>query len=270
MPRDHVLLYDKPAGVTSHDVVARVRRGAAAQDQGRARRDARPVRDRAAAGARRPRHPGAAVLHGAAQALRGGGALRRGLDHRRPRGRDRRHRRRARRRPRSARRGGSASARRRTRQSRSAGGAPTSSRGQGAEVELAEREVEVYRFDELWRDGDRRAFVIECSSGTYVRSLIADLGDAYCEQLRRTRIGSLRRRRRRPRAAARAGAGAGFPARDRARRRAGHGGRPRARDRGHAALPARARSVSLATASSWRWPSPARVRRSCGRVVGLR
>jgi tRNA pseudouridine55 synthase len=60
----------------------------------------------------------------------------------------------------------------------------------GEEVELPEREVEVYRFQELWRDGDRRGFEVECSSGTYVRSLIADLGDAYCEQLRRTRIGS--------------------------------------------------------------------------------
>jgi tRNA pseudouridine55 synthase len=60
----------------------------------------------------------------------------------------------------------------------------------GAEVELAERQVEVYRFEQIRHEGDRRAFVIECSSGTYVRSLIADLGDAYCEQLRRTRIGS--------------------------------------------------------------------------------
>ena len=59
----------------------------------------------------------------------------------------------------------------------------------GAEVELAEREVTVYRFEQLWHDGDRRAFAIECSSGTYVRSLIADLGDAYCLELRRTRIG---------------------------------------------------------------------------------
>jgi tRNA pseudouridine55 synthase len=59
----------------------------------------------------------------------------------------------------------------------------------GEPVELAEREVEVTRFEETWRSADRRAFVIECSSGTYVRSLIADLGDAYCEQLRRTRIG---------------------------------------------------------------------------------
>ena len=59
----------------------------------------------------------------------------------------------------------------------------------GVEVELPEREVEIYRFLELGRDGDRRRFLIECSSGTYVRSLITDLGDAYCEALRRTRIG---------------------------------------------------------------------------------
>jgi tRNA pseudouridine55 synthase len=59
----------------------------------------------------------------------------------------------------------------------------------GTPAELAEREVQVYRFDELWHEGDRRGFVIECSSGTYVRSLIADLGDAYCLELRRTRIG---------------------------------------------------------------------------------
>ncbi len=59
----------------------------------------------------------------------------------------------------------------------------------GEPVELAERVVEVYRFEERWRDGDRRAFEIECSSGTYVRSLIAALGDAYCEELRRTAIG---------------------------------------------------------------------------------
>jgi tRNA pseudouridine55 synthase len=59
----------------------------------------------------------------------------------------------------------------------------------GEPVELAEREVTVFRFEERWRSADRRSFVIECSSGTYVRSLIADLGDAYCEELRRTRIG---------------------------------------------------------------------------------
>ena len=59
----------------------------------------------------------------------------------------------------------------------------------GEVVELPERTVEVTRFEQLWRDGDRAGFAIECSSGTYVRSLIADLGDAYCLELRRTRIG---------------------------------------------------------------------------------
>jgi tRNA pseudouridine55 synthase len=59
----------------------------------------------------------------------------------------------------------------------------------GEAVELPEREVEIHRFLECWREGERRGFEIECSSGTYVRSLIADLGDAYCEELRRTRIG---------------------------------------------------------------------------------
>ena len=60
----------------------------------------------------------------------------------------------------------------------------------GQEVELPAREVVIYRFAERWRHGDRRGFEIECSSGTYVRSLIADLGDAYCEELRRTAIGA--------------------------------------------------------------------------------
>jgi tRNA pseudouridine55 synthase len=59
----------------------------------------------------------------------------------------------------------------------------------GEAVELPERDVEVTRFEQRWRDGERAAFTIECGSGTYVRSLIADLGDAYCLELRRTAIG---------------------------------------------------------------------------------
>jgi tRNA pseudouridine55 synthase len=59
----------------------------------------------------------------------------------------------------------------------------------GEAVEVPEREVTVHRFEQRWREGDRAAFVIDCSSGTYIRSLIADLGDAYCEELRRTRVG---------------------------------------------------------------------------------
>jgi tRNA pseudouridine55 synthase len=59
----------------------------------------------------------------------------------------------------------------------------------GEEVEIPEREVTIHAFEQLWREGDRAGFRIECSSGTYVRSLIADLGDAYTLELRRTRIG---------------------------------------------------------------------------------
>jgi len=59
----------------------------------------------------------------------------------------------------------------------------------GAAVELPEREVTVTRFEMLERARERATFAIDCSSGTYVRSLIADLGDAYCEALRRTAIG---------------------------------------------------------------------------------
>jgi tRNA pseudouridine55 synthase len=59
----------------------------------------------------------------------------------------------------------------------------------GQAVEIPEREVEVRRFEQLWREGDRAGFAIGCSSGTYVRSLIADLHDAYCLELRRTAIG---------------------------------------------------------------------------------
>jgi tRNA pseudouridine55 synthase len=62
----------------------------------------------------------------------------------------------------------------------------------GEAVELAEREVTVTRFEQLWREGDRAAFAIDCSSGTYVRSLVMDLGDAYCDELRRTAIGPFR------------------------------------------------------------------------------
>ncbi len=55
----------------------------------------------------------------------------------------------------------------------------------GVAVELPEREVRVHRFERLAAD----RFLIECSAGTYVRSLVADLGDAYCTALRRTAIG---------------------------------------------------------------------------------
>jgi tRNA pseudouridine55 synthase len=59
----------------------------------------------------------------------------------------------------------------------------------GETVAMPEREVTVTRFEQRWRDGERAALAVECSSGTYVRTLVADLGDAYCLDLRRTRIG---------------------------------------------------------------------------------
>jgi tRNA pseudouridine55 synthase len=59
----------------------------------------------------------------------------------------------------------------------------------GERFEMPERIVSVSRFEQLWREERRAGYLIECSSGTYVRSLIADLGDAYCEQLKRTAIG---------------------------------------------------------------------------------
>jgi tRNA pseudouridine55 synthase len=66
----------------------------------------------------------------------------------------------------------------------------------GEQVRMPERIVTVYRFVQLWREPDaahpgveRAAYEIECGLGTYVRSLIADLGDAYCLELRRTAIG---------------------------------------------------------------------------------
>lgn len=71
----------------------------------------------------------------------------------------------------------------------------------GESFEMPERIVTVSRFEQVWRapkgtpsgaqagESERAGYLIECSSGTYVRSLIADLGDAYCEELRRTAIG---------------------------------------------------------------------------------
>ncbi len=62
----------------------------------------------------------------------------------------------------------------------------------GEEVEPAPRPVTVHRFELLWREGDRVGLELEVSSGTYVRTLVSDLGDAYCEELERTAVGPFR------------------------------------------------------------------------------
>ena len=59
----------------------------------------------------------------------------------------------------------------------------------GEAVEGEPRPVTVHRFEQLWREGDRVGLELEVSSGTYVRQLVADLGDAYCEELERTAVG---------------------------------------------------------------------------------
>ncbi|MEO5811526.1 MAG: tRNA pseudouridine(55) synthase TruB [Rhodanobacter sp.] len=46
----------------------------------------------------------------------------------------------------------------------------------GDEVDIPAREVDVYRLDLLARTGDTLQLHVECGSGTYVRSLVADLG----------------------------------------------------------------------------------------------
>ncbi len=59
----------------------------------------------------------------------------------------------------------------------------------GETVVLDARPITVYRFEQVWRRDHHAAFAIECSAGTYVRTLVSDLGDAYCTELRRTAIG---------------------------------------------------------------------------------
>jgi tRNA pseudouridine55 synthase len=59
----------------------------------------------------------------------------------------------------------------------------------GERVETPARQVTVYRADLIESEADHATYEIECSSGTYVRTLIETLEDAYCEFLRRTAIG---------------------------------------------------------------------------------
>lgn len=60
----------------------------------------------------------------------------------------------------------------------------------GDPVEGEPRPVTVHRAALLWHDGERAAFELEVSSGTYVRQLVSALDDAYCEALQRTAVGS--------------------------------------------------------------------------------
>jgi tRNA pseudouridine55 synthase len=59
----------------------------------------------------------------------------------------------------------------------------------GEIVKTPPRDVEIYRAELLGHEGELVRYEIECSTGTYVRTLIETLGDAYCAALRRTAIG---------------------------------------------------------------------------------
>jgi len=59
----------------------------------------------------------------------------------------------------------------------------------GEVVETPERDVQVHRAELLSSDGEHAHYEIECSAGTYVRTLVETLDDAYCSDLRRTAIG---------------------------------------------------------------------------------
>ena len=62
----------------------------------------------------------------------------------------------------------------------------------GETVATPPRDVEIYRAELLDHEAGSARYEIECSTGTYVRTLLETLGDAYCAELRRTAIGPFR------------------------------------------------------------------------------
>jgi tRNA pseudouridine55 synthase len=62
----------------------------------------------------------------------------------------------------------------------------------GETIETPVRDVEVHRAELLSAGGGLAHYEIECSAGTYVRTLIETLGDAYCSDLRRVGVGPFR------------------------------------------------------------------------------
>lgn len=62
----------------------------------------------------------------------------------------------------------------------------------GDDFEAPVREMTVYRAERMALDADTAVFEIDCAGGTYIRSVVATLEDAYCAELRRTRVGDLK------------------------------------------------------------------------------
>lgn len=61
----------------------------------------------------------------------------------------------------------------------------------GEEFEPPVREMTVYRAERMALSQDTAVFEIDCAGGTYVRSLVDTIEDAYCLELRRLRVGEL-------------------------------------------------------------------------------
>lgn len=64
----------------------------------------------------------------------------------------------------------------------------------GEVIEMKSKKINIYNFEILNFDWPKAKFKVECSSGTYIRSLVHDLGaklgwGAYVTDLRRTKIG---------------------------------------------------------------------------------
>lgn len=63
----------------------------------------------------------------------------------------------------------------------------------GQEIEMPEREVEIYDINFLWYENDSIKFQVKCSKGTYIRTLCQDIAKrlntiAYMKNLKRTEI----------------------------------------------------------------------------------
>jgi tRNA pseudouridine55 synthase len=66
---------------------------------------------------------------------------------------------------------------------------------QGIEVEREARHITVYGFEYLSHQADQITFTVHCSKGTYVRTLVEDMGEAlgcgaHVQELRRLTVGS--------------------------------------------------------------------------------
>ena len=104
------------------------------------------------------------------------------------------------------------------------------------------------------RTAERATFEIECSAGTYMRSLVGELEDAYCEELERTGIGPFRLEDADPSASSPLADALGFLP-ERTLDELEHDAVRHGRRLPAAGWPRRRSCASPARASWWPWPS---------------